>query len=380
MKAEASMVEAAIKPRLAYLDNLKLLMIVFVVITHAAITYGGEGNWYYKEHTEQGAISLYSIISFQTFIQAFFMSLLFMIAGYFVPASFDKKGSWNFISDRMARLGIPALIYMLFINPLCAFIADPSITEPLHRYAVAVTRFEFLCWSGPMWFTLALLIFSISYVMVQKWCGILDRSCFAISIPNVSILVLLITVVAFALRLFFPIGTTFLNFQLGYFSAYIFMFVVGIMAYRQKLFDSIDYDTAKKWLFSAFGFGIPIWTVLWHVGVSHAESSMNGGVNGLSFSFALWESFICVAMCIALIGIFKKQYNSTNRFYRFLSSNAFGVYFFHSPILVAMAILLQHVSLPPIIKCFTLAALVLVVTFIFVGIVRSVPLFRKIFS
>jgi len=49
--------------------------------------------------------------------QAYFMGLLFLIAGYFVPDSFDRKGPARFLRDRAVRLGIPTLIYMLFINP-----------------------------------------------------------------------------------------------------------------------------------------------------------------------------------------------------------------------------------------------------------------------
>jgi len=36
---------------------------------------------------------------------------------YFVPDSFDRKGPAKYLRDRAICLGIPTLIYMLFINP-----------------------------------------------------------------------------------------------------------------------------------------------------------------------------------------------------------------------------------------------------------------------
>ena len=41
------------------------------------------------------------------------MSLFFFVSGYFVPASYDRKGRHDFLKDRFHRLGIPFLIMTL---------------------------------------------------------------------------------------------------------------------------------------------------------------------------------------------------------------------------------------------------------------------------
>jgi hypothetical protein len=41
------------------------------------------------------------------------MGLLFMIAGYFVAGSCDRKGFGRFVGERFKRLDIPSLIYMV---------------------------------------------------------------------------------------------------------------------------------------------------------------------------------------------------------------------------------------------------------------------------
>lgn len=110
-----------LKERFLYIDNLRLLMIIFVVIMHSAVTYSGIGSWYYKEG---GKLDLFSTVIFgfyQSFTQGYFMGFLFLIAGYFVPSSYDKKGFSKFIKERLVRLGIPTLIYMLIIHPFIIY-------------------------------------------------------------------------------------------------------------------------------------------------------------------------------------------------------------------------------------------------------------------
>lgn len=86
---------STLKPRLYFIDNLRWLMILFVVIMHANVTYSMLGSWYY---VEEAKLDLFQTIYFSiygTFTQAYFMGLLFFIAGYFVPSSFDRKGLVN---------------------------------------------------------------------------------------------------------------------------------------------------------------------------------------------------------------------------------------------------------------------------------------------
>ena len=103
--------------RLYFLDNIRWLMIALVVMVHAAVTYSNLGDWYYREPVELDPLTFLFFGIFLSFTQAYFMGRLFLIAGYFVPDSFDRKGPAKFLRDRAICLGIPTLIYMLFINP-----------------------------------------------------------------------------------------------------------------------------------------------------------------------------------------------------------------------------------------------------------------------
>ena len=118
--------------RLQFVDNLRWVMIVLVLSMHAADTYSPLGNWYFVDRRPIGLPTLAFFAGWQMFLQSFFMGLLFFIAGCFVPPSLDRKGPKRFLRDRLVRLGLPMLLYMLVIGSVTEYYAAHSwnSTEP----------------------------------------------------------------------------------------------------------------------------------------------------------------------------------------------------------------------------------------------------------
>ena len=67
--------------KIYYLDNLKVLLTVLVVLHHTFITYGASGGWYYKQPTDKMA-ALIPMTMFVAINQAFFMGFFFFISAY----------------------------------------------------------------------------------------------------------------------------------------------------------------------------------------------------------------------------------------------------------------------------------------------------------
>ena len=165
--------------------------------------------------------------------QGYFLGLLFLISGYFVAGSYDRKGFSGFAGDRFKRLVIPTLIFMIAITPFI------EIVE-LGNKPTGFSLVGFLSGTGPMWFAAALFAFSLIYGLVRL---LSNRSNLASNKKKLNptfrfafSLILIIAVFAFLIRIVQPIGTDILNFQLCYFSSYIILFVVGVLAYRNNLF------------------------------------------------------------------------------------------------------------------------------------------------
>ena len=79
-------------PRLLFIDNIRWSMIVLVLSMHACDTYSPFGNWYYVDRQTTGLGTKIFFGVYQSFLQAFFMAMLFFIAGYFSAAAYDRKG------------------------------------------------------------------------------------------------------------------------------------------------------------------------------------------------------------------------------------------------------------------------------------------------
>ena len=367
--------------RLDWIDNLRVLVIILVVILHAAVTYGGMGGWYYKENEQVDSASTLFFAFYLTFTQAWFMSMLFMVSGYFSQASLVKKGTAKFISGRFKRLGIPLLIFIFLLHPLSVRLAYPDL-ELLKWYFGGIKEIRFISWTGPLWFVEALLIFSLLYVYLLKpLFRRIPPIKLKLSVFHVLALVALIAAVAFITRLYFPIGSDVANLQFSFFSGYVFMFAIGILAFNDKTFDRITYRDGKRWLFISLGIGVPSWFLLiFFGGPMEGIMLIEGGMNWPALLYAVWESFICVTFIIALAGIFKHRVNVGGRIQKFLSDNAFGVFVFHAPVLIGISMLVKEVSLHPVLKFLMVSILALVSSFGVTWLVRRVGVFRRIFS
>ena len=386
--------------RYYYIDNLRVTVIMLVILLHLAVTYSGLGRWYYNEGHTQGFFSHIFFSLFQTFTQGFSMGLLFLVAGYFTPGAFDRKGFGRFVKDRFRRLGLPSLFFILVVTPFICWVEVPSpaftfgassfLDYYRHYLMSAGLR---LLGVGPMWFALALLVFSIVYAMLRiilpQTAGFGAQRGTA-SFNALAALVLVVAAGAFLLRLVFPLGTIFWGMQLCYFSQYVILFVAGILAYRTNYFERITSVVGKKWLIAGIiaGFTGPF-VMRWAVGsynfstrtvdMKVAFASFAGGISWGSISFALWESFVAVSMTVGLLSLFRDKLNSGSSISRKLSDSAFAVYMFHPPIIIAVTLLMQTVFLAPVLKwavaslisvplCFLLAYYVLL----------RVPVLKKI--
>jgi len=128
--ATAPIAETAPRPatrtptaRLLFIDNIRWVMIMLVLSMHAAVTYSNHGSWYYNEHVPLSRPEDLGFLTYQFFLQSFFMGLLFFVAGYFVPGAYEKKGPRRFLKDRAFRLGWPSLLYVFVLQPLTGYYA-----------------------------------------------------------------------------------------------------------------------------------------------------------------------------------------------------------------------------------------------------------------
>ncbi len=375
-----------VKSRYLYIDNLRLLMIVFVVMVHLAVTYSGLGSWYFMDTGEMDLVSEIILSIFQSFTQGYFMGFLFLISGYFVAKSYDKKGCKKFLAERLIRLGIPTLIYMLVINPFIVYVLIGDTWDRpmfLKYYMNYIISFDFIGSSGPLWFAFALLIFNCVYALIRTLNKkpIVKKDQKLPGTKATILLILIIAVVAFLIRLVQPIDTDIINMQLCFFSQYIILFIVGVKAGRYQWFAQLPYKTGRNWLLAALIPGIITWFILMLAGgaLDIGFDVYKGGLTWQSAAYALWEAFIAVAMAAGLIGVFQEKCNKQSKLVKNLSDNSFGVYMFHAPIIITLSMVLTNIELPPMVK-FLIACIVgIPLSFLLSHyIFRKIPLLKNV--
>ncbi len=220
--------------RLAYVDSVRASMIILVLGMHAAVTYSPFGSWYLREHPPLNLAQALFFLTFQAFLQGFFMALLFFVAGCFTPAAYDRKGPARFLADRFYRLGLPTLLFALLIGPLTEYYlagswrTRASFAQAMEAYVVSG---RVLSGTGPLWFCVALLMFSTVYTLWRMSTSntgpARDLSC-----GQVGLTVLAMAAATFLTKTMIPGGWAVFNMQLADFPSYIIMFAAGVRAGR----------------------------------------------------------------------------------------------------------------------------------------------------
>jgi glucans biosynthesis protein C len=370
--------------RLAFIDNIRWTMILLVLSMHASDTYSPFGSWYYTDRGDAGFGTIITFALYQTFLQAFFMALLFFVAGYFAAPSFDRKGLLRFSRDRFVRLGLPTLLYMLLIGPLTQYFLSKTWGSGGfgHQWLVHLRDGEWLSETGPMWFCAALLALSLAYALVR---GVRPATEHGGSSRTDSRTILAfiagMALATFLVRVFVPETVSVLNMHPGDFPQYVLMFTAGIAVYRGGWFERLPQRIAARWALGTLLLSLPLLVLLIVAGgaLHHDTTQYSGGFNFVSAGKCLWEALVCVGMSLGLIALYRQHFNRQGRSAKFLSDNAFAVYLFHPPVIIALAILLHSVAAPPLLKAALLTACAAVVTFALSALVfRRIPVLSRL--
>ena len=340
-----------------YIDRLRTVMTAVVVVFHAAITYGGSGGWFYHEVQASAAPSSLLLTLFCGTQQAYFMGFFFLLAGYFTPASLERKGYPRFIADRFLRLGLPLLAFGLFLGPLTAALVNYFVDGGgfWSTFAWLWNHQRFI--NGPMWFTQALLIFSLCYCAWRAVRGSHLATSQRDARPVPTFLWWLISAVAvgavaLAIRQIVPTGHDVIGLQLGYFSSYIFLFAAGILAWRYDWLRQLNWSQARPWVLGL----ILTWPILpaailaAHYLYGAGKSNFSGGLSWPAILYAFWEPLVAWGLIPLWLLVFRACMNQPSAFWSWLNRRAYTVYIIHPVILVGVALLFRWWVAPPLLK------------------------------
>jgi peptidoglycan/LPS O-acetylase OafA/YrhL len=361
-----------------YIDRLRTVLTVLVILHHTAITYGAIGGWFWHEIQPSRTPSGILLVLFCTTNQAYFMGFFFLLAGYFTPASLDRKGYGQFILDRFIRLGIPTWVFIFVLGPLTAALVTyaqgdgfwPTIVALWHRKEVIV---------GPLWFAVALLSFTLWYLLIRRIRGPQPHGPQTPQPPPSPVpsfrawflSALLVGAAALAIRQVFPIGDS----LYGYWAMYIFLFIVGIRAKPRNWLAQLSWKQARPWAIIAL-IAWPTLPLGWFL--SKGAANFDTGFSWAAFLYAFWEPFVAWGIIAACLLLFRKYLNQPSTLWDWLGRRAYAVYILHPPVLVGIALLLHSWAAPALIKFAVVGTLACIATWFLADPLVRLPGVRSV--
>lgn len=372
--------------RLAYVDNLKVVLVVGVIVTHAALIYTPTGPWLYKEHAaEMGTIARVGLVGLVAAIV--WMGPFFLMAGLFAPQSLSRKGPGRFVRDRLIRLGGPLVVYIFVMMPLMryiVYICTHVDRRPLEAPAPFLWRQIRYFESGPMWFVAVLLGISLLYVawsMLRRGQPETNvvRPMSPLDIATASAAIGILTFVA---HLVWPINSFQpLSLHVWQWPQYFVLFAFGVVSAHRGWLIALP-PVLWRWCGWAILATVVVAGALF-LGVAAGPldgqaDTFLGGWHWQAFVAALIEGVLAVCGTLWFLELFRRKVTYRGPIAAMAARSVYGAYVLQAPALIAIALPFNRVHLAGEVKFLLVAPAAVLVSFAAAALLVRLPGARNI--
>lgn len=344
--------------RKTYIDNIRCMVVVIVVIYHVFYMFNGE--------VTAGVIGPFKPVqyqdSFQYFVYPWFMLLLFVISGMSARFCLNGHSEKEFLKSRTVKLLVPSTIGLFvfwwiagYYNMMIvgAYESMSAVPGPILFIIMAVSG------TGPLWYIQLLWVFSVLLILIRKiekdrLYGVCEKANFPVLLCLTLIIWGAAQILNTPIIVVYRFGIYGVGFFLGYF----------IFSH-----DEVMKRLEKWWLplsIVALGLGIGFVTVFW--GEPYAEHQV---LDTLLCNVYAWIA------TLAVLSVMKKWGNFENPFSRFMGRKAWGLYLFHYLPLSACAWYLHlYTALPPVAMYLFVGVAAFAGALILYEIIRRIPVLR----
>jgi hypothetical protein len=344
--------------RLVPIDNLKALLVAWVIAGHAILGYTVIGGWPYDEVTEailpRGLELVLVTVLGPTAL--FVIGTFFFLSGLMAPRSIARHGAGAFIRQRLLRLGVPWLVFTLFIWPILMWLVYRSAGYSLSLWQVMRTRQPFLD-SGPVWFVQILLYVSVVHALLI-W---IRRERFRPPVPMTLVFAIVtITVASFLLRLWFPARSQqILDLHAWQWPQCVGLYLVGVVVASQGWAERVPSRTARRCgiaVLAAVAAGVMVTAVLGISDVKRDSVPFLGGWHWQALSLDVVEATLVVAGSVWLLAWAQRRLTSTAVAVSQVARSAYAAYLLQVPVLLGLEIAARSLDWPAVAKAVLVAA------------------------
>lgn len=361
--------------RIYWLDNLRTIMILLVVLYHIGGVYEAAGLWAsFWIVDDPDTITWVGIVGIIFDIMV--MPTIFLISGYLAPISLETKSEGEFIMGKIKRLLIPWVIAVFTLIPIYKVIFLYSRGLPQDNWLTYfhITNPNSQNW---LWFLPVLFVFNLLYLLLRK---------LNIKVPEISLGWLVTILIIVAMTSSYAIGgwmgfrswtlTPLIDFENERVLIYLIAFLLGVFLYRRKAFAE---KPERKLLYNIVN-GLAWVPVTAHIFVRIWPFIINSFdvVATPLYRILWWLTFDLSLLCLLYIMVlsFWQYLDKPGKIWNELSKNSYGVYIIHVILIGVFGTLLLKVDIPAPLKYLSL----IVATYIGSNLLVSGwrVLFRKI--
>lgn len=329
-----------------YIDNIRWITVIIVVIYHVFFMYNGQ---------TEGVIGPFREVQYQDAVQyllyPWFMVLLFVISGMCARYYLEGHTTGEFLRTRTRKLLVPSTVGLLVFQWILGYYnmaisnafetmrsaMDQTVPEGTIRTIQYISMV--LSGTGPLWYIQVLWVLSVLLIPIRA----VEKDRLYNVCKNAAswfLALLVIPLYGAAQILNTPVITVYR------FGIYGMSFLIG---YYVLSHDRVVERLSRYWMiFMGVSLCLAVAYVIVYFGENYAiEPVVN---SPLSISYA-W------CMVLSVIAAMKKYGDRTGRFAAWMSQKSWGLYIFHYLVLAATAYYL-HVYAPdmPAVLCYLLVA------------------------
>jgi peptidoglycan/LPS O-acetylase OafA/YrhL len=334
--------------RIHWMDNLRTISILLVVLYHVGGVYEAAGMWgWFWIVDDPATITWVGILGIV--FDIIVMPSVFFISGYLTPASMNKKTGREFLKGKFRRLMVPWVIAVLTLIPIYKVIFLYSRNLPQEHWTTYfhITNPNSQNW---LWFLPVLFVFNVIYLLLSKT---------KIRLPNISLKGAVIGTFLIGLVYSYSVGvilgfrswtlTPLIDFENERLLVYFMIFLLGALCYRQNVFAE---KPQKKTLYTVVN------SIAWIPITAHIFARLfpifypEGFTVSPLYRLIWWLSFHLSLLCLLylMVETFWRYVDKTGRIWRELNNNSYGVYIIHVIMIGVFGTLLLNLNLPALVK------------------------------
>ena len=342
-----------------YLDNIRWITVIIVVLYHVIYMYNTEGIAGVVGRITNLDVQYYD--AFQYMVYPWFMFLLFAVSGVSSRLYLDNHTEKEFRKSRTAKCLVPSTIGLFTFQFIQGYV-NASISGAVYGEGTPFfVKYLIVTASGigVLWYIQLLWLFSILLIPIRRiekdklW-----NVCKKVKLPVLIALVvpafLCAQVLNTPLICVYRFGYYFFAFLLGYF----------VLSHDEVI------NVLKKWfyLFLPVAIALGIAFTIKYFGQVYADKPINRTV--LFVTFGYFTS-------MAIFGGFARFFDFSTKFTSWMAKRSFGLYVFHYLGISAVALYIAKPGLLPAPLCYLLSAVAgFLLAYLLNFVISHIPVYR----